>query len=265
MIIRSLDGTPIHAEAYGERSPALVVVPGALSTQGPWETAARLLAVGRRVLVLDRRGRGDSGDAPEYAPEREVEDVLGFLKELDRPTDLLGHSSGAILAIQVAQRALKDLRRLVLYEPPVYFADGDRVPADLPERLEALLAIGDRDAALEMFLREGPRIPDEQLIAMRADPAWPARAGMAHTVAREAHIQRGFDPAPAELHRVHVPTLMLIGEKSPRRTRAGAEGIAARIPNCGTQILHGQQHSGMRTDPTAFSEIVDGFLRGSTT
>jgi pimeloyl-ACP methyl ester carboxylesterase len=265
MIVRSLDGTPIHAEAYGEGSPALVVVPGALSTQGPWESAAQLLAAGRKVLVLDRRGRGQSGDAPEYTPEREVEDVLAFVEELGQPTDLLGHSSGAILAIQVAQRAPSDLRRLVLYEPPVYFADGDRVPADLPERLEALLATGDRDAALEVFLREGPRVPEEQLIAMRADPAWPVRAGMAHTVAREARIQRGFDPVPKQLRRVHVPTLMLIGEESPHRMRAGAEGIAARIPNCATRILHGQQHSGMRTDPTAFSEIVDGFLRPSTT
>ena len=264
MIVRSPDGTPINAETYGEGSPALVVVPGALSTQGTWKAAAQLLSTGRTVLVLDRRGRGESGDAPAYTPEREVEDVLAFLRALGQPTDLIGHSSGALLAVQAAQRAPAALRRLVLYEPPVYFAGSDGVPADLPERLDALLAAGDRAAALEMFLREGPRVPDQQLIEMRADPSWPARVAMAHTVAREASIQRGFDAAPAELRRVGVPTLMLMGGESPRRMRAGAEGIAARIPGCATHILRGQQHSGMRTNPVSFSEAVDGFLRAST-
>ena len=52
-----------------------------------------------------------------------------------------------------------ELRRLVLYEPPLFFDDDDAIPADLPERLEALLAAGDEDRALETFLREGPRAP----------------------------------------------------------------------------------------------------------
>ncbi len=264
MIVRSLDGVPIHAEALGEGSPGLIVVPGALSTAGAWETSARLLSTGRTVLVLDRRGRGGSGDAPEYAAEREVEDVLAFLRTLGEPTDLLGHSSGALLAVQVAQGAPSELRRLVLYEPPVYFADDDRVPPDLPERLDALLAAGDRDAALEVFLREGPRVSEEQVEAMRADPSWASRVGLAHTVAYDARIQRGFDPAPGALRRVRVPTLMLIGQTSPRRMRDGAEGIAAGIPNCTIRILHGQQHSAMRRDPASFSEVVDAFLTAPT-
>jgi pimeloyl-ACP methyl ester carboxylesterase len=265
MIVYSFDGTPINAETYGEGSPALIVVPGALSTQGSWQRAAQLLSTERTVLVLDRRGRGESGDAPVYTPEREIEDVVAFLQTLGEPTDLLGHSSGAIFAVQVAQRAPSELRRLVLYEPPVYFTDDDRVPADLPERLEALLRVGDREAALELFLREGPRVPEEQLTVIRADPPWPAQVGLVHTIAYDARIQRGFDPGSAGISHVLVPTLMLIGEESPRRRRAGAEGIAARIPNCATQILHGQQHTGMRRDPTSFSEVVDGFLRDSGT
>ncbi len=265
MIVRSVDGTPISAEGYGEGTPGLIVVPGALTSQHTWKTASRLLSAGRTVFVLDRRGRGRSGDAPEYAPEREVEDVLAFLQGLGEPVDLLGHSSGAILALQAAQRTPTQLRRLVLYEPPVFFAEVDRAPAELPDRLEATLSAGDRDAALEMFLREGPRASEAQLAAMRAGPAWAALLDMAHTVVRDARIQGEFDHDPAGLRRVRVPTLMVIGGASPRRMRAGAETIAGNISDCSTRDLPGQEHLGMLTDPAGFSDTVDAYLRAQMT
>ncbi|MGZ8585348.1 MAG: alpha/beta fold hydrolase, partial [Actinomycetota bacterium] len=170
-IVRSADGTPIAVERCGD-GPALVVVPGALSDFTAWMACAPLLANGRSVQVIDRRGRGGSGDAASYEPDREIDDVLAVLAAAGGPADLLGHSSGAILALQATERTPGELRRLVLYEPPVFLEEDDRIPTDLPERLDALLASGDEDAALETFLREGPRSPDAEIRGSRRHPVW---------------------------------------------------------------------------------------------
>jgi pimeloyl-ACP methyl ester carboxylesterase len=179
----SADGTRIAVSADGD-GPALVVVPGALSDRTAW-TCAPLLAAGRSVHAIDRRGRGGSGDARSYEPDFEVEDVLAVLAAVGGPADLLGHSSGAILALRAAERAPKDLGRLVLYEPPLFFDADDAIAADLPERLDALVAAEDGDGALETFLREGPRAQESDIQEVRSDEsAWPRMLALVHTISR---------------------------------------------------------------------------------
>jgi len=260
LTVTSRDGTLINAQRYGE-GRALVIVSGALFASELWLRVVPLLSTQRSVLVVDRRGRGKSGGGLAYAPERELEDLLAVLAGLSGPIDLLGHSSGAILALQVAQRTEARLERLVVYEPPVFFAPADRIALDLPERLDALLGQGQPDAAVETFLREGPRISETELLSMKAGPAWAQMVkGLAHTVAYDARVQRAFTGEPAELARVRIPTLMLLGSASPARMRHAAETIAARLPHASLTELAGQQHVAMLSAPALFASAVNEFL-----
>ncbi len=219
------------------------------------------LSTDRCVYVLDRRGRGKSGDNPAYAPEREVEDVLAVLRAIPGPIDLLGHSSGAILSLQVAALQPDKLERLVVYEPPVFFAEADRIAADLPERLDALLAAGDREAAVGTFFREGPRASESELRARQSGPAWAQMvSSLGHTVPYDSRIQRSFSGDASELARVRIPILMLLGGASPERMRTGAETIVARLPNAHLVELEGQQHTAMLLAPAVFAAAVNAFL-----
>ena len=203
------------------------------------------MATGRSVQVIDRRGRGASGDATSYAPDREVDDVLAVLAALGPKADLLGHSSGAILALQAAERAPMELRRLVLYEPPLFFEDDDAIPADLPERLEALLADGDEDRALETFLREGPRAQGSDIQEMRShEAAWPWMLALVHTIPYDARIVRDFDMDLRRLGDMRTPTLMLIGSDSPPRVRRASETVAQALPDVRIEELPGQKTPG---------------------
>jgi pimeloyl-ACP methyl ester carboxylesterase len=258
-LIESADGTQISLESSGEGRP-LLVVSGALFASELWQRVLPLLA-GRRVEVLDRRGRGKSGNRAPYTPEREVEDLWAVLEATPGPVDLFGHSSGAILALQVAARVPPHLARLIVYEPPVFFAEPDRIAPDLPERLDALLASGEAEAAVETFLREGPRASDAELLRMKAGPAWPRLVEQfAHTVPYDARVQRSFAGDAAELARVRVPTLMLLGGASPLRMRAAAETIAQRLPNAQVGEIPGAQHVAMLGAPTLFATAVNQFL-----
>ncbi|MEI9937930.1 MAG: alpha/beta hydrolase [Pseudomonadota bacterium] len=260
LLVTSADGTQISAQRYGT-GRALVIVSGALFASELWLRVVPLISTQRCVVVVDRRGRGQSGNGLAYAPEREIEDVLAVLEGLDGPVDLLGHSSGAILALQVAQRAPANLERLIVYEPPVFFAAADRIADDLPERLEGLLAEGQREAAVETFFREGPRASEVELRSMKGGPAWAQMVKvLAHTVAYDSRVQRAFSADPAELARVRIRTLMLLGAASPPRMRSAAETITARLPNATLTELAGQQHVAMLSAPASFASAVNDFL-----
>src|SRR6478735_8528045 len=260
LTVTSADGTLINANCYGAGRP-LVIVSGALFASELWLRVVPLISPERCVVMLDRRGRGKSGNGPSYAPEREVEDILAVLEGLQGRSDLLGHSSGAILALEVAQRTPSNLERLIVYEPPVFFSAEDRIAADLPERLEALLAANQADAAVETFLREGPRASEPELRGMRAGGAWaPMVQALAHTVPYDSRVQRAFSADPVALARVHNRTLMLLGAASPPRMRTAAETIAARLPNATVTELAGQQHVAMLSAPALFASAVNDFL-----
>ena len=224
---------------------------------------APLLAAGRRVHVIDRRGRGGSGDARSYEPDFEVEDVLAVLAAVGGPADLLGHSSGAILALRAAERAPKDLGRLVLYEPPLFFDANDAIAADLPERLDALVAAEDEDGALETFLREGPRAQESDIQEVRSDgSAWPRMLALVRTIPYDARVVRDFDMDLRRLAEMRAPTLMLIGGESPPRVRRASEAIARALPDVRIEELPGQGHQAQLLAPDVFAGAVDRFLTG---
>ena len=99
--VTSKDGTTIAFETTGE-GPALVIVGGALSDRNGAATQAGFLAPTFNVITYDRRGRGDSGDTPPYAVEREIDDLQALVEEAGGTSYALGHSSGAVLALESA-------------------------------------------------------------------------------------------------------------------------------------------------------------------
>jgi len=260
LLVTSADGTQISSQRYGTGRP-LVIVSGALFPSELWLKSVPLISDRRCAIVVDRRGRGKSGNDSPYAPERELEDLLAVLGGLEGGVDLLGHSSGAILALQVAQRSPANLASLILYEPPVFEAAPERIAADLPERLDSLLTAGNAEGAVETFLREGPRMPEGELRSMKAGPTWKQMVkGLAHTVPYDSRVQRAFSADPAALSRVRIRTLMLLGGASPPRMRSAAETIAARLPNATLTELEGQQHVAMLSAPAHFARAVNEFL-----
>jgi pimeloyl-ACP methyl ester carboxylesterase len=260
LLVTSADGTQISSQRHGAGRP-LVIVSGALFASELWLKVKPLLSPERSVVVVDRRGRGKSGDSPAYAPERELEDLSAVLAALEGPVDLLAHSSGAILALQLAQRPPANLERLLVYEPPVFFDPSDRIADDLPERLEALLAGGQSEAAVETFFREGPRATEAELRKMKDGPAWAQMVkGLAHTVAYDSRVQRAFSADPVELARIRMPTLVLLGTASPPRMRHAAETIARGLPQATLIGLVGQQHVAMLSAPVQFARAVNDFL-----
>jgi pimeloyl-ACP methyl ester carboxylesterase len=139
--VTSADGTALAFDQLGAGPPVVMVV-GAFNTRATTGPLAAALQDRLRILNYDRRGRGESGDTPPYAVEREIEDLDALIAEAGGSAAVFGYSSGANLALEAAAHGLA-ITKLALYEPP-FLIDGSRPrpPAELPEQLAELISAG---------------------------------------------------------------------------------------------------------------------------
>jgi pimeloyl-ACP methyl ester carboxylesterase len=240
----SKDGTQIAFDRVGE-GPAVVLVDGALSSRafGLVGQLAGLLAPYLTVITYDRRGRGESGDTPPYAVEREIEDIEALVDEAGGSASLYGASSGAVLALRAAAKlGPGKVPRLALFEPP-FSSNEEEKQAFLQYagQMDSLLRADRRGDAVAFFLAD--MVPPEALEEMRGSPEWPALEALAHTLAYDNAVM-GDDLVPVdEARAVTMPSLVLDGSESPEFMREVAAALARALPNARRKSLEGQSHS----------------------
>jgi pimeloyl-ACP methyl ester carboxylesterase len=254
----SKDGASIACFKSGSGAP-LVLVHGTAADHTRWAPVLSGLEKRFTVYACDRRGRGASGDAPAYSIEGEFDDVAAVIDGIGEPVDVLGHSHGAICSLEAATRA-RNLRRLVLYEPPIP-AGVAIYPPGMIDRLQGRLDAGDRDGVVSTFMAEVVRVPPDQLALMKSLPAWPSRVSAAHTIVRELRAQEQYSLDASRVQGVHVPTLLLLGEASPPFFGAALERIHAALPQSRRVVLPRQTHVAMDTAPDLFLREVLTFLQ----
>ena len=234
-----------------------MLVHGTSSDHTRWAKVLPSLEERFTVFAVDRRGRGASGDADEYAIEREFEDVTAVVEALGEPVTLVGHSYGGICALEAALET-SAIRRLVLYEPPLPVGVEIYVPGML-DRLEELLDEGEREAVVTTFMTDVVQMPAEELELYRSQPGWDARVEGAYTVVREVRAHDGYRFDPERWRELAVPTLLLLGADSPPIFATPIEVLAATLPNATLRVLPGQQHVAMVTAPKLFVEELLNF------
>jgi pimeloyl-ACP methyl ester carboxylesterase len=253
----SRDGTPI-AFAVSGSGPALVLVHGTAATHRRWNAVLPLLEAHFTLAAMDRRGRGESGDRLPYAIERECEDVAAVIAEQSAPVLLFGHSFGAICALETAMRT-GGVAGLILYEPPIFAGKG--LSYDMPARMDAWLAAGDREAVVTAFIREVVGIPAEQFSRFRASPAFPDRLAAAHTLPREMRAADAYVPSATRIGGVSVPVLLLLGAASPPLVHDINAVLERYLPDVATVTMAGQKHMAMDTAPEMVATAVIDFWR----
>jgi len=254
----SNDGTPIAYNRSGSGAP-LILVHGTSGTSTRWAPILPALGEHFAVYAIDRRGRGESGDGEPYAIEREFEDVAAVADAIGEPVHLLGHSFGGLCALEAALRT-RNLRKLVLYEPPIPLPGVLIYPEGVIDRLQALLDAGDREGVVATFMREVVRMPPREFALFRSSPAWPARVAAAHTLPRELRAQTQYEFAAQRFRQLQTPTLLLLGGDSPYFLKAAIEALSTILPNSQVAVMPGQQHIAIDTAPELFVREVAAFL-----
>jgi len=257
--VRSADGTLIAYERSGTGS-VLVLVHGTATDSRRWATVRPQLEERFTVYALDRRGRGQSGDSSAYSIEREYEDIAAVVRSIPQPVNLLGHSFGALCALEAAL-LVDNLHKLILYEPAVPLGR-PLYPAGMRAGIQELIDSQDRNGALMLFYRDVVGIPESEIELMKKEAAWTARLEAAHTIPRE-FADEDYSLEPSRFAGLQIPVLLLQGEKSPDLLKAATEAVNAALPESRIVILPGQQHLAMSTAPDLFVRLVTEFLTDS--
>ncbi|MGH2716830.1 MAG: alpha/beta fold hydrolase [Thermoleophilaceae bacterium] len=247
--VTSKDGSRIAYDRLGS-GPAVILVGGALGYRKfkKMEELARLLADRCTVINYDRRGRGDSTEVKPFALEREIEDIEALIEAEGGSASLWGWSSGGALALRAAGTGIA-VERVSVYEVPFMVDPAAKRPTpDYGERLDELVAAGDRNGAVKHFMRNAVGIPAPFVALMPLMPMWKGLKATAHTlpydwVALGKHTMYGAPLNAEEWASVTAPTLVAHGAKSPAVLRQGSRALAEVLPNAELRELEGVGHN----------------------
>jgi pimeloyl-ACP methyl ester carboxylesterase len=177
----SRDGTTIAYEKAGD-GPPLVLLNGAFRDHTIFDQIVPQLTPYCTTYVYDRRGRGESGDAASYAPEREIEDLEAVMEAAGGEVAVFAGSSGANLALRAAIHGTP-MTRLALHEPYFRVPGFPRPPEDLIERMQAMLAEGRNAEVIEYWSHEFMDLSPEQYAIWRRNPTmWAENLTRTHTL-----------------------------------------------------------------------------------
>jgi hypothetical protein len=257
----SADGTRIAFHEVGSGT-SVVIVGGAFSTAAAGAPLAEALAaVGLRGITMDRRGRGGSTDTTPYRPAREAEDLAAVINAVGGEAAVIGHSSGAVLALFAAAEGVP-VTHLFLSEPPFRYGEGEP-PADLPERLQALIDEGRAEDAVVLFQREAVGLPDPVIEEIRSGPLFDGLVPLAQSTVYDALLTRAVSTPSAAMIGVAVPVTILRGESTfPMLVRA-ADRLAELMPGAELVVVPESRDHGV--DPPATARQIHHRLAGPGT
>jgi alpha-beta hydrolase superfamily lysophospholipase len=256
------DGTPIHVRCWPECAPqagkiwaSILIVHGIGEHSGRYERTGRLLAeAGLDVRALDLRGHGLSGGRRVYVRRwadflDDVEERLEGLRESGRPVVLMGHSMGALIALDYAcsDRPAPDL--LVLSAPPL--------DARIPAWQRALAPLMSR--VVPTLVLRNP-ISGEQLsrdpavgAAYFGDPLVQPRS----TTRMGAEFMAAMQRVGRKLDDLSVPTLVIHGAQDTLVPTSVSEPLGD-LPGVERRVLPGLRHETLN-EPEG-PEVVAGIV-----
>jgi pimeloyl-ACP methyl ester carboxylesterase len=119
----------LYHEITGLSNETIVLLPGMLATTRFWGPLTKKLASKYQVISVDTLGFGRS-PAPrdiEYSKKDHTASLIFTLNQINHnsPFTLVGHSMGALLAINFAARYPNLVKKLILLAPPIFFSEKD--------------------------------------------------------------------------------------------------------------------------------------------
>lgn len=253
------NGRAFHVQLLGRGRPVVMVHGLVFGNLSSWFlTVGPRLARDRRVVLYDLRGHGRSEPATEgfrlVDMAADLAALIEALPDVAPPVDLVGHSYGGLVPLQLAIDRPDRVRRIVVVDapvPPFHQRDLDAfVPVDPEELLRNIPEAGEYLSALPEALRA--TVTGERRRRRRRDDL--ARFRDETTVLADLEAE---PPLPVEV--IDRPVLCVYGRTSPFREKG--ERLAAAIPGARLVLLDAG-HVIPYEAPAELAREITGFLDG---
>jgi len=247
---------------------SVVCLHASASSGRQWQALGRRLAGRYRVLSPDLYGAGDS---PPWPAERQptLADEVALLEPVfeaaGEPVHLVGHSYGGAVAARAALTYPGRFRSLVLIEPVLFgllLAEDPGQPAArevvaVCQHTRIAVELGTLDGAARRFIDYwmGPGAwagmpPHRRAAAARA----------MRTVSSEWSAIFAETTPLAAYASLDLPTLYVVGGKSPASTRAVARLLTHVLPDVSTAELAEAGHMAPITHPDLVSAAIEAHI-----
>jgi len=218
----SVNGLHMYYEDRGAGRPLVLLHGGGSTAQTSFGAIIPSLARTHRVIAPEQQAHGHTGDIDRPASfEQLADDTAALLAELGLDdVDVAGFSSGGVVALQLAIRHPRLVRRLIVCSS--FFAR-----AGLPAALW--------DGMPHATMKEMPPALRDALLA--AAPAAPEKM-----FARQVSLMMGFHDLPeAALHGIRAKTLIVVGDADIMPVEHAAQ-LARLVPGAQLAVMPGSGH-----------------------
>lgn len=251
--------------ALDSRLPPLVLLHGIGGDRREWWLSMPVLAQRRRLLAFDLLAHGLS-DTPDRNGvdyrirllSNVVVDAIRSLPRAPESVDLLGHSLGGAIALDLALRFPRLIRRLVLVD------SAGPHPGEALSPLSASLVFAPRNfTEARRLLRSSVRSPwlGNAFIAWITSISKRKRHNHPELVKILASAAAGEDAISyPELRRITHPTLVLWGADDQIFPSATGRRLAAALPHSELRIVPRSGHVLPVERPIVFARHVSDFL-----
>ncbi|MEU7874060.1 alpha/beta fold hydrolase [Dactylosporangium sp. NPDC049140] len=242
----------LHVEVSGS-GPALLLIPGGAGDAATFGRLGPELCGERTIVAYDRRGFSRSGaPARERRFEVDVDDAARLIEmHGGGRADVFGSSSGAIVALGLAERFPGRVRRVVAHEPPLTAMVDDE--AGLRAGFDDVVAVFRRSGAEAGMRRFGEvtglgyREPPRAALPPAATEVLDRIAGnVPFWMEEELRQYTAIVPGP-----VAAGVVVAAGEAGEPFPARAARGLAARLGTAAVVFPGG--HDGYAERPAEFA------------
>jgi 3-oxoadipate enol-lactonase len=250
----------LYYELHGaEEADVLVLSNGVLMSTASWVFQTPVLSQNYQLLLYDCRGMWQSEHpAGPYSMELHADDLEALLDALDIEAAHIGGTSyGAEISMHFALKYPQRTRSLLLTSAVSH------VEPELAEMIDTWISPTKVHDAEMLF---------QSVVPLTFSKPWIEANQSALEAARERYKTLDFDAflellecflrldITAELHKITVPTLVVVGEDDVLKPREYSEILAREIPKAEFAVIPHAGHAAMWEKAQVFNSLIISFL-----
>jgi pimeloyl-ACP methyl ester carboxylesterase len=255
---RAADGTDVRAIDEGHGPVILVIHPG-LDDGRSWSKVAAQLSPRFRVVRIVRHHYRLDLPAGSYSISREVEDVLALAQAIGEPMVIVGHSSGAVVALEALAASPSTFAGAVLFEPPVATGLPDPSRSAALAMANAAVADGKPGKAAQIFIRDIVGMPAFSARMLRL--VVPVLPRLRVLIPRQIRDLDGVGLRLDAYAEITTPAVLLGGERSPAHLAQSLDALATVMPHAERVTLPRRDHFANRIAPAEVARVIEALAR----
>jgi 3-oxoadipate enol-lactonase len=260
-VIQRPDTARIAWESDGpEDAPAVLLVMGLAYPAAMWFRLVPALAEGYRVIRVDNRGAGRTGDVPgaPYTVETMAADCLAVLDAAGVDTaHIVGISMGGLIAQEIVLTVPERVRSLCLIATHPGIAHAVVNPQAMAMLMQRGQMTPQEAAEASIPYNYAPATPRE-----RIEEDWAVRFPLAAT--NEGYLAQVVGSSQWDgynrIQGITAPTLVVHGELDGLVPPDNGRIIAGRIPGCELVMIPNANHLLMTDQPEHVSKVLVEWL-----